>query len=126
MHHPVWFILPPLNAHYYKMHHPDYRELPPWKEGCGKNNSTPGFNIRYPLKSARISLARDLNGEEGDLVLEVSCSDENIVLLWHLDDHFLGTTTRFHQFNCAPEKGNHTLTIVNEFGVTQSVDFEVI
>lgn len=126
MKHPVWFILPPLNAQYYQPHHPNYKDLPPWMDGCGVNNSHQSFYLRYPTKNARIQLSRDLNGEKGTIVLEASCRNKSSTIYWHLDDLFLGTTSTFHQMSASPEPGIHTLTLVDEFGATQSVSFEVI
>jgi penicillin-binding protein 1C len=126
MKHPVWFILPPLNAQYYQSHHPNYKDLPPWKEGCGVNNSHQSFYLRYPTSNARIHLSRDLDGEKGSIIFEASSRNRSSIIYWHLDDHFLGTTSTFHQLSASPERGKHILTLVDELGARQSVSFEVL
>jgi len=126
MKHPVWFILPPLNAQYYRLHHPDYRELPPWMEGCAVNTSLQNFYLRYPTQNARIHLSRDLDGEKGSIIFEASSRSKSSTLFWHLDDHFLGTTTTFHQISASPARGNHILTLLDETGQTITLNFEVI
>ena len=126
MKHPVWFILPPLNAHYYQKHHPNYKDLPPWMENCGTNNSSQSFHLRYPKNKARIQLSRDLDGTKGTIVLEASARNKSAMIYWHLDDQFLGTTSTFHQMTASPEPGIHKLTLVDELGAKQTVSFEVI
>lgn len=126
MKHPVWFILPPINAQYYQLHHPNYKDLPPWMDGCGVNSSRHNFYLRYPTNNTRIQLSRDLDGTKGAIVLEASCRNKSTTIYWHLDDHFLGTTATFHQMSSTPEPGMHRLTLVDEIGATQTVSFEVI
>lgn len=126
MKHPIWFILPPLHAHYYRLHHPNYRDLPPWMEGCEQTSSQSNFAIRYPTKDARISLSRDLKGSKSDVVFEAYARNKSTVLYWHLDNQFLGTTSTFHQMNCSPEPGKHQLTAIDETGTIHTVHFEVI
>lgn len=126
MKHPVWFILPPLNAHYYQSHHPNYKELPPWMDGCGANNSRQSFYLRYPTEKSKIQLSRDLDGTKGEIIFEASTRNKTTTLYWHLDDHFLGTTSTFHQISGSPEPGIHRITLVDELGGTQSVSFEVL
>lgn len=126
MKHPVWFVLPPLNAHYYRLHHPNYRDLPPWMDGCAQLGSQSSFSIRYPRNETKISLSRDLNGISGEVIFEAYARNKSTVLYWHLDDQYLGTTTTFHQMNCSPDPGKHQVTAIDELGATQTVFFEVI
>jgi penicillin-binding protein 1C len=126
MKHPVWFILPPLNAQYYQLHHPNYKDLPQWMDGCGVNSSRQNFYLRYPTEKSRIQLSRDLDGTKGEVILEASCRNKSTTIYWHLDDQFLGTTSTFHQMSATPEPGIHRLTLVDELGSTQTVSFEVI
>ncbi|PIE87050.1 MAG: penicillin-binding protein 1C [Bacteroidetes bacterium] len=126
MNHPVWFVLPPLNAHYYRLHHPNYKDLPPWMEGCAQQSTQASFSIRYPRNDVRISLSRDLKGSTGEIIVEAYARSKSTVLYWHLDNHFLGTTSTFHQMNCSPRQGKHQLTAIDQEGATQTISFEVI
>jgi penicillin-binding protein 1C len=47
-------------------------------------------------------------------------------LFWHLDDNYIGTTTRFHQMALNPSKGFHTITVVDEQGETITRQFEIL
>ncbi len=126
MKHPIWFVLPPLNAHYYRLHHPNYKDLPPWMEGCAQQSTQASFSIRYPRNDARISLSRDLKGSTGEIIVEAYARSKSTVLYWHLDNHFLGTTSTYHQMNCSPRQGKHQLTAIDQEGATQTISFEVI
>ena len=62
----------------------------------------------------------------GLLLLEATCRTKSEVLHWHLDDHYLGSTTIFHQLEAQPDVGEHVLTLVDVHGNQQSISFEVI
>ena len=47
-------------------------------------------------------------------------------IYWHLDDAYLGETTRIHQMELIPEEGKHVLTLMDELGNEKSRTFEVI
>ncbi|MFM2049023.1 MAG: penicillin-binding protein, partial [Bacteroidota bacterium] len=47
-------------------------------------------------------------------------------LYWHLDDDFIGETIQIHQMALCPIVGKHTLTLVDENGITMKCDFEIV
>ena len=120
-----WFILPPLMEYYYKMKDPSYKTLPPVKEGCF-DNDVEEFEIVVPEWNSKLIIPRELDGSEGKLVLEVAHRDPGAEIFWHLDNLYLGSTRKFHQYavNCSP--GQHKLTVVDNRGREKSVIFTVV
>jgi penicillin-binding protein 1C len=49
-----------------------------------------------------------------------------MLVYWHLDDQFIGTTIQVHQMAFSPEQGRHRLTLVDQNGETIRIGFEVI
>ena len=119
-----WFTLPPAWEWYYKQHHPEYKPLPPFKPGCGEDSRNP-MQFIYPQMNAQVYLPKQLDGSEGNLTFELVHSNRRITVYWHLDDSYVTSTTDFHKITLLPEKGKHSMTVVDEDGNTLSVTFFV-
>ncbi len=117
-----WFTLPPAWEWYYKQHHPGYRQLPPFKSGCGEDNRQP-MQFIYPQMNARIRVPRQLDGRAGEVTFELVHSDPDATLYWHLDDTYLALTRDFHKVSVTPSAGKHSMTVVDNEGNTLSVTF---
>ncbi len=111
----VWFVLPPLMEHYYQNRHADYLTLPPLKPGCFHENEKI-MDFIYPKENSIVTLAKDFDGETGGLVLKVAHSTPDTTVFWYLDQQLIGQTRQFHELNIIPEKGIHTITVVDMLG----------
>lgn len=116
------FVLPPLQAFYYKYRSTDYKELPPNYPGCFEEKNT--VNIVYPLNGAKVFVPRNLSGEHEELIFEAVHNRKNSVVHWHLDGNYLSTTTGVHRISLRPSIGKHKLTVVDEFGNEDSAVFD--
>jgi penicillin-binding protein 1C len=125
MQHVPWFILPPAIEYYYKQKHPDYKSLPPFMQGCSDEMTKP-VDIIYPEQNARIYVPLQITGERGKTIFTATDRNDEAKLFWHIDDAFVGTTTRFHQIAVAPGVGKHVLTVMDEDGESVSRNFEVL
>ncbi len=125
MQHKSWFVLPPAMEHFYRMTHA-YEPLPPFKPGC--NTITPGKSMEliYPRPGARIFVPVEIDGSLGQTVFKATHRQQSAKIFWHLDDHFVGMTTDFHQISLRPEPGRHTLTLVDEEGEEIRQVFEIL
>ena len=47
-------------------------------------------------------------------------------IFWHLDDEYIGETTRFHQMALSPAPGKHFITLVDDAGERITHQFEVL
>jgi penicillin-binding protein 1C len=121
-----WFILPPVQEWYYRKNHPTYQSLPPWDENCPQETGLETLEFIYPLASTKVFVPVGMDNEAQEVVLEVSSRYPDQKVYWHLDKTFLGETESNHQFAVIPEKGWHTVTVVNESGESNSVRFEVV
>jgi penicillin-binding protein 1C len=123
-----WFVLPPDQAEYYQQFHADYQPLPPWRTDCQDNDNQQqeALSIVYPLDNTQIYLPRELDGKLGQTVFRAVPQRADILLYWHLDNQFLGTTQTFHQQAVQPSVGKHHLVVVDETGNRAERDFEVL
>ena len=119
------FVLPPVEEWYYKKRHPEYQPLPEMKPGCG-NRDIAFMKMVYPYRTSSIFVPIELDGSQGKTIFEVAHRGEQAKVYWHLDDQFLGETTRIHQMPLSPKPGKHTLTLVDEKGERLQYNFQVV
>ena len=58
--------------------------------------------------------------------LNLAHHNPNIIVHWHLDGIYLGSTQRSHHLPVNPEEGKHTLVLVDENGEALEEHFEVL
>jgi len=121
-----WFVLPSIMEKFYRNNNPNYKPLPPFREGCVSNEEVLPLGIIYPKAKSKIYVPIKLDGTLSKTVFEASHRDNSIKIYWHLDDEYLGETTRIHQIELIPEEGIHVLTLMDELGNEKSRTFEVI
>ncbi len=110
-----WFVLPPELAYYYKKKHPEYKDLPPFMNGC-ENTEPDMMSFVYPKNISKVYVPRGMDGKRGEVVFEVAHRQNNVKLYWHLNKQYIGTTEEYHQMGFNPPEGNHTITVVDELG----------
>ena len=125
-----WFILPPLEEQYFRLHHPEYTAPPPWRAGCVDTDASGGVRSPmqwlYPRNPTKIFVPIDLDGQLEQTVFQIAHRDPSMVVHWHLDSAYVGSTTVFHQFALRPSAGKHRLTLVDGAGVRLTQDIEVM
>jgi penicillin-binding protein 1C len=126
MQHVSWFVLPPALEYYYKQKNAEYMELPPYKQGCGSQLSTPAMEMIYPRRSNKIYVPVELSGKTGKAVFEMAHRKPGTSVYWHLDETYIGTTRNFHQMALDPPPGKHLLVITDEFGERIEQPFEIL
>ncbi|MDH5381789.1 MAG: penicillin-binding protein 1C, partial [Cyclobacteriaceae bacterium] len=124
--HKSWFLLPPVQHYYFSRQNPSYAILPSWKGGCFEEDSKSPMRFIYPQNNAKIFIPRNLDGENSHAVFEVAHNQNNIAINWHLDGEFLGQTRGLNKMEFNKIPGKHNLTIVDENGNIQSINFTVI
>jgi penicillin-binding protein 1C len=117
-----WFVLPPAEEWYYRRWNFDYRPLPPMA-GEATEAQMVLFN---PEEDSRIYVPIELDGQEGRVVFFAAHRDDNAEIHWHLDDEYLGKTQVFHELESRPSEGSHTLTLIDNSGLSLVRRFEVI
>lgn len=120
-----WFVLPPLQEHYYKSRNISYKALPPFRAGCADQGNTGVMELIYPKPNARLFIPRELDGTPGSAVFELAHRNSTAVVHWHLDGEYLGNTAKNHRFPVNPGEGKHVLTLVDETGTLIESAFEV-
>jgi len=111
-----WFILPPAMEYFYRLKHPDYRGLPPFRQGCISDNSIPDMEFIYPTPGIRIFIPRDQTGLQTRVIPEIVHRNPAKKIFWHLDEKYLRTTKFPHRIEIIAGAGDHVLTCVDEDG----------
>jgi penicillin-binding protein 1C len=124
--HVNWFVLPPVEEHYFKKKNTSYKSLPPWQANCESASLRQPMDLVYPKAKARLFIPRDFNGQPGSSIFELAHADENIAVYWHLDGQFIGSTRRIHKLPVNPPEGPHVLTVIDERGQSIEEQFTVI
>jgi len=125
MQHKSWFILSPAMEYYYRQRNADYKPLPPFKDGCGNENTNP-IEIIYPQQNAKIYVPLEMSGEKGKTIFTAAHRNPNARIFWSLDDQYITTTQNIHQLALNPSRGKHIITLVDEYGNRVSRSFEII
>lgn len=124
--HKSWFILPPSMEYYYKIKNSDYKELPPFKPGCGDAGSNFVMEMIYPRNYATVYIPVELDGTRGKIVLNATHRNANAKVYWHIDNEYVATTKNYHQLAVSPTPGKHILTLVDEQGERLVQSFTVL
>lgn len=124
--HQSWFVLPPVAEHYYKLHYPDYRELPPYRPDCHTEPEDQAMQFIYPKAGTKIYIPRELDGQQGKTVFQVAHRQPEVQIYWHLDETYLGSTQHFHNLELAPEPGLHRIILVDQNGNRLERSFEIL
>lgn len=120
-----FFVLPPLQEHYYRNRHIHYRALPPMHPGCQPTRDEQPMRFVYPNEVARILAPRELDGQRQIPVMKAVHRRPDAMLFWYLDEAFLGTTQGRHILEVPMTPGTHTLTITDDEGHRLSRTIEV-
>jgi penicillin-binding protein 1C len=126
MKHTNGFVLPPAQEFYYRRTRADYRAPPPWRSDCEATNSKAPMDFLYPNAATRVYIPIDLAAKKGRVVFEAVHRDNDAVLYWHLDQHYVATTRTFHSEALDIAPGAHVITVVDQAGNRMSRSFEVI
>ena len=120
-----WFVLPPAQEWYYKQKHHDYKTLPPIHPDCLASMVQKPMEIIYPQNNLSILITKQMDGSEGKIVLQATHRRSDATVYWHLDEHYIGSTTRQHHIAILPDTGSHTITLVDEEGMSVRGSFKI-
>ena len=121
-----WFILPPKMENYFKKRNPNYQELPEFINDCEDKKESNRLIILYPKNKSHLIIPKGVKGEKEKVVFEAVHQRSESLLYWYLDEEYLGETKDIHQLEYLPSKGDHTLSIFDEYGSSTQITFEVV
>jgi len=121
-----WFVLPPIQAWYYKRVHPEYKSLPSYSDACLDDELNNTLDLIYPKSGAKIYIPKNLDGKMSKLVFKAASRHMDKHIYWHLNNEYLGETKTIHHIEIQPLPGNYTLTLVDELGNSISRNFEIL
>ena len=80
------------------------------------------IKILYPKNGIKITLTKDFDGENALLARIANLNNSNV--FWYVDREFIGSgAQKVRALNV--DSGNHTLTVINDNGESDSVEFVV-
>jgi penicillin-binding protein 1C len=120
------FVLPPLQAYFYKNSHPNYKKIPPFHPDCEDIAEDITFSIIYPEHNSKMIGTLDLDGISKGIIFEASHPDNSATLFWHVDNQYLGETQGNHSIKYVPEEGQHLLTVLDELGNQKKILFTIL
>ncbi len=126
--HKAFFVLPPVEEHYYRFKNPNYQTLPPFRADCAaktQEQSKP-MQLIYPKADSRIFVPIDITGALSQTIFKVAHRNADALVYWHLDDTYLGKTETFHEMALQPAAGKHTLVLVDGKGNRLERAFEIL
>ncbi|MEQ8689011.1 MAG: penicillin-binding protein 1C [Imperialibacter sp.] len=126
MHSKPWFVLPAVQAWYYKQYHSNYKEPPPFLPACGEQNANGFMELIYPREFTKVYVPVEQDGKPGLAIFEAAHRNPASTIYWHLDEAYVGSTNFIHQMGFHPEPGPHMLTLVDEEGNELKQGFEVL
>jgi len=121
-----WFVLPPVQAYYYKTKNISYKELPPMRIDCVNPATVMTMDVIYPRSNARIFIPRQLDGKPGSALFEAAHRQPGVVIYWHLDGNFLASTRGTHRVAVTANAGKHQLTLVDDAGNIVEQVFSIV
>ncbi|MCB9284063.1 MAG: penicillin-binding protein 1C [Lewinellaceae bacterium] len=114
--HEPWFVLPPVQEHYFVQQHPEYKLLPPFREDCAQTEADLPMQLIEPKPNVQILIPRNLDGSLSKTVFQAAHRRPEAVIYWHIDNEFVGKTEQFHNLEVSPPPGEHLLTLVDDRG----------
>lgn len=121
-----WFVLPPLEAYYYKNKNPGYRKPPEFRSNCRFDTEQQSMQFIYPKNPTTIFIPIDFDGKVNGTVFKIAHQLPEKVVYWHLDNEYLGMTKDFHEMELKPKPGKHKVVLVDEDGVRIEQSFEIV
>ncbi len=125
MKHLSWFILPPTQEYFFKKKNPMYKPLPPFRRDCITPLIDEPMEFIYPNESTRFYIPRSFSGKKEKIIFELVHREPHLIVFWHLDNVYIGSTQDFHQMEIQPDKGTHEIICVDELGNTISKTIEI-
>ena len=110
-----WFVLPPLQAYYFKNKNPFYKPLPPFRIDCTESSGI-SMEFIYPNQQSTIYLPKGFDGKTNEFILKVAHSKPELEIHWYIDSNYIGSTKDIHDLAVLPEPGKHIITIADELG----------
>ncbi len=110
-----WFILPPLQAYFFKTNNANYQSLPPYRSDC-TNELQDRMDFIFPKKNSSVYLPKGFDGKKNEVVFKIAHTNPEIRVFWYIDNQYIGTTKEFHEMPILADKGKYIITVLDEKG----------
>ena len=120
-----WFTLSPMCSYYHRKVNPFYKKIPDFHLNCQKIKQD-NMQIIYPKNNAKLFLPIGLDGKRSNLIISLAHNNTKSSVYWHLDGMFIGETSGYHKKKIDIKPGNHNLTIIDDNGEEEKINFYII
>jgi penicillin-binding protein 1C len=110
-----WFVLPPVQEHYYISKNINYIPLPPLRPDCLQNQKAQ-MDFIYPKAGTKIILTKNFDSKTQPVIIKVAHAQKDIKLFWYLNEKYLGSTQHFHDMPIQAKTGTYYLSVTDENG----------
>ena len=125
MKHENYFVLPPLQSYYYKLKHPFYKTLPPFRNDCISQETNP-LSFVNNFNNQDVFLPKNFNEQKNSFIVKVKHRLPNTKIYWYLDSLYITTTQELNEVSISTGKGTHILVVIDEFGNEIQQKFTII
>ncbi len=122
----TFFVLPPSLEYYYRHTMPSYMGLSKRLPDCESEEMS--IQVIYPEKRMKILLPKDRPDKKNQLIARAYHSEINSAIYWFFNGvHYCTTQSgKTHECILDLEVGKYTMTLIDQYGNTEAVEFEIL
>ncbi len=118
-----YVVYPPMVVEYLRKNGNIIERIPVHNPLCPSFRSPSMIDIEYPKPNTRIQITRDFDGKYQPIIFTAAHQLNDQIIFWYIDDNYIGLTNQKHKMTVMPERGQHTLTLIDSYGNKKSVVF---
>lgn len=120
------FNLPTLGEYYYARSHAEYELIPDFDPRCTQKSIGSNMSMIQPEPNSSFFIPRDENGLAGKIIFKLTHRQTDMLIYWHLDETFIGSTRTFHEMSIEAGPGPHVITVIDSTGAELKCPFNVL
>ncbi|MBU4486758.1 MAG: penicillin-binding protein 1C [Candidatus Delongbacteria bacterium] len=101
-------------------------QIPEHKSSCPSLWNNNDISIVYPQSGSRIYIPTDIGGAEQKIKMDVAHTQKDSRVFWYIDSVYYGQSEKVHSLSVSPEKGIHTIKVIDSNGKSDEIKFEVL
>jgi len=118
-------VFPPEVTQFLRDRGQAFWKVPPHHANCpGRQRSQP-ITILYPRDKSTLWVPRDFDSRLQRLTCRAAHGDDESIIHWYLDDHYLGNTVSKHTMALPPIRGWHEVAVLDQRGNRDRVRFHI-
>ena len=79
----------------------------------------------FPKSKAAVYHPKDFDGNTNEVILRIAHTNPETTVHWYLDSQYLGSTKQYHEMPVLPKPGQHSITVIDQYGNELKQNLEV-